>query len=199
MSLKNTNNMQRKPWPQRQESKKKALDHGQRSTTRTNSTKHAVANEYNDSPATKLVEYAKQLKIEKNLPNSLQAQSKRAQVALELIANSSRTLARATVAIKPCPKAVLLRDKNYRVAVASLPCYNCGIEGYSQAAHADAGKGMGIKTSDETCYPLCADREGVTGCHSAIGAGAAMSRDARREFEQAGAQWTRVKLGVTKG
>ena len=97
---------------------------------------------------------------------------------------------------KPNPKAVLMRDKGYRRAVASLPCFNCGVEDYSQAAHADEGKGMGIKSSDLTCYPLCADRPGVVGCHSAIGANAALSRKARREFEQAGAKWARVKLGV---
>ena len=105
-------------------------------------------------------------------------------------------VARCDVAIKPNPKAVLLRDKGYRRAVASLPCFNCGVEDYSQAAHADEGKGMGIKSSDDTCYPLCADRIGVVGCHSAIGANAALSRKARREFEQAGAKWARVKLGV---
>ena len=112
---------------------------------------------------------------------------------------SFAAVAQCDVAIKPCPKAVLLRDKDYRMAVASLPCFNCGVEGYSNAAHSDFGKGMGMKSSDATVYPLCADRPGVVGCHSAIGANAALSRDARREFEQAGAQWTRVKLGITKG
>ena len=28
-----------------------------------------------------------------------------------------------------------LRSEKYRRAVASLPCINCGIQGYSQAAH----------------------------------------------------------------
>ena len=63
-----------------------------------------------------------------------------------------------------------VRDKAYRRWVASLPCAHCGLEGHSQAAHADQGKGMGIKASDTECFPLCADRLGVQGCHSIIGA-----------------------------
>ena len=106
--------------------------------------------------------------------------------------------ARISVDIKPRPKAVLLRDKDYRMAVASLPCFNCGIEGYSQAAHADEGKGLGMKSSDSTVYPLCADRPGTEGCHSRIGAKGIFSREARREFEKAAAEWTRVQLGLSE-
>jgi hypothetical protein len=107
-------------------------------------------------------------------------------------------VARISTTIKPCPKAILLRDENYRRAVAILPCFNCGIEDYSQAAHADEGKGLGIKSSDETCYPLCADRPGVVGCHTLIGASGTYSREARREFEKQAAVWTRVKLGAAQ-
>lgn len=188
--------MNRKPWPQRQELKQKALDHGQLSTAFTKNTKYAVVKDSNDSAATKLVAYAKRLKIQKTGSKVALAQSIRALTAPVLVVNFNGTLARSSTAIKPCPKAVLLRDKSYRMAVASLPCFNCGVVGYSQAAHADFRKGMAIKSSDATAYPLCADRPGVQGCHSLIGAGAAMSRDARREFELAGAEWTRVKLGM---
>ena len=111
---------------------------------------------------------------------------------------SGGTPARISVEIKPNPKAVLLRDKDYRMAVASLPCFNCGIEGYSQAAHADEGKGLSMKSSDSTVYPLCADRPGVSGCHVLIGASGVYGREARREFEKQGAIWTRVQLGLSE-
>ena len=91
-------------------------------------------------------------------------------------------------------KTPLLRDKAYRKAVAGLPCFQCRIEGYSQAAHADEGKGLGMKSSDETCYPLCCDRPGIVGCHTKIGAMGVFSKEARRKFEQAGAEWTKQQL-----
>ncbi len=62
------------------------------------------------------------------------------------------------------PKAKIVRDKEYRRLVASLPCRACGIEGYSQAAHVPA-EGKGIKQSDDEIFPLCCDRPGVWGCH----------------------------------
>ena len=51
----------------------------------------------------------------------------------------------------------------YRRAVASLCCVNCGLEGRSQAAHANGieyGKGMGRKADDSAIFPLCADGPG---------------------------------------
>ena len=82
------------------------------------------------------------------------------------------------------PKSRPVRDKAYRRWVASLPCAHCGLEGHSQAAHADQGKGLGIKASDTECFPLCADRPGVRGCHSIIGSSGIFSRDERRDLEQ---------------
>ena len=75
------------------------------------------------------------------------------------------------------------RNEAYRRYVASLPCAHCGRPGPSQCAHSDQGKGMAMKTGDDTCFPLCADSPGFRGCHSSIGASAAYSRDARRELE----------------
>lgn len=86
----------------------------------------------------------------------------------------------------------LTRSRPYRMAVASLPCYRCGIHGYSQAAHADEGKGMGLKTDDLTCYPLCGARPDNSGCHEYVGRW--MLRDQRRGFEQAGAAWAQAEL-----
>ena len=42
-------------------------------------------------------------------------------------------------------KAAPVRSEAYRRAVASLPCINCGVPGYSQCAHSNSGKGAGIK------------------------------------------------------
>lgn len=60
------------------------------------------------------------------------------------------------------------QDEAYRRAVATLPCANCGIEGYSQAAHSNLpehGKGRGMKALDVYTFPLCATRPGINGCH----------------------------------
>jgi hypothetical protein len=68
----------------------------------------------------------------------------------------------------PQPKTEYVRDEGYRRFVASLPCFECGIQGFSQAAHsnlAGAGKGLSIKASDEFLFPLCCSRPGVLGCH----------------------------------
>lgn len=65
----------------------------------------------------------------------------------------------------PVEKGEYLRCEEYRRVVAGLPCIACGIVGSSQAAHANRGKGAGLKTDDRTCFPLCCDRPGVKGCH----------------------------------
>ena len=80
-------------------------------------------------------------------------------------------------------KSALVRSEAYRRAVASLPCKVCGIEGHSQAAHPNTGKGAGMKTDDRLCFPLCADRLGVQGCHSKFDQGAMFDRDSRRMLE----------------
>lgn len=90
------------------------------------------------------------------------------------------------------PKVPKVRSEPYRRYIASLPCYRCGVHGYSQAAHADEGKGMGIKTDDLTCYPLCSSRPGSIGCHYFVGRN--MERNERRGFEQAGAAWAQAEL-----
>jgi hypothetical protein len=76
-----------------------------------------------------------------------------------------------------------LRSEPYRRYVASLPCCICGVPGYSQAAHANTGKGMGLKACDTTLFPVCADRPGVRGCHSQLDQGALFTKPVRRELE----------------
>jgi len=63
------------------------------------------------------------------------------------------------------PKANPVRSEAYRRLVAALPCINCGVWMYSQAAHPPP-TGKGIKESDLDCFPLCCARPDITGCHA---------------------------------
>ena len=65
-------------------------------------------------------------------------------------------------------KAAPVRSEAYRRAVASLPCAYCGIEGYSQHAHENDGKGARLKVDDRRAMPLCCSRPGIEGCHVAF-------------------------------
>ena len=98
-------------------------------------------------------------------------------------------------AIVSLPKRPPVRDEAYRRLVAALPCAHCGKAGPSQCAHGDEGKGMGIKASDETCWPACADAPGRVGCHTLIGASGMFTRDMRRYLETKYAEQTRKALG----
>ncbi|MEJ5148973.1 hypothetical protein [Comamonas sp. MYb396] len=113
---------------------------------------------------------------------------------------SAPNYAPATDAAAPVEKGEFLRHEAYRRTVASLPCCACGIVGYSQAAHANHGKGAGLKTDDRTCFALCCDRPGVKGCHpkfdqyelypkaTAALVAEAWGADTRRKIEMKG-QW----------
>jgi hypothetical protein len=82
------------------------------------------------------------------------------------------------------PKENAVRSPRYLRIVASLPCAHCGIEGYSQAAHSDQGKGLAIKADDRYTYPACCSRPGVPGCHMQIGTLAMYDRQQRRDIER---------------
>lgn len=86
--------------------------------------------------------------------------------------------------VVPLPKSAPWRCEAYRRAVASLPCAHCRMEGRSQAAHSDEGKGLGIKASDATAVPLCADVPGRRGCHSLLGASGVFTQSQRRTLEK---------------
>lgn len=88
--------------------------------------------------------------------------------------------AQVSAAAVPVPKAAPVRSETYRRLVASLPCLLCGVEGFSQHAHGNAGKGMALKTCDLFAFPLCADRPGQRGCHSQLDQGALFPREVRR-------------------
>lgn len=90
----------------------------------------------------------------------------------------------ATTVHEAIEKENPVRSEAYRRAVASLPCKVCGIEGHSQAAHPNTGKGAGIKTDDRECFALCADRPGVRGCHPQFDQGAMFDRETRRMLEK---------------
>ena len=81
------------------------------------------------------------------------------------------------------PKASIVRSEAYRRFVAAQPCFGCGVEGFSQAAHANFGKGLGMKTSDLDTFPLCAPHWGVPGCHFLHDTCHEMTRDERRGLE----------------
>ncbi len=91
-------------------------------------------------------------------------------------------------------KAAPVRSEAYRRAVATLPCAICGVYGYSQAAHANQGKGIGMKACDLTCFPACGPRPGIQGCHAALDQGALFTKAVRRELEPVWAADTRRKL-----
>ncbi len=74
------------------------------------------------------------------------------------------------------------QNESYRRYVASKACFGCGIEGYSQCAHANGG-GMGTKRSDLDTFPLCATRPGHMGCHMQHDLCIGMHKHARRELE----------------
>jgi hypothetical protein len=92
----------------------------------------------------------------------------------------------------PAPKAPApVRDEPYRRWVASLPCFECRIAGYSNAAHPNTGKAKGAKLSDAACFPLCVDRPGVVGCHTRFDRYQLVPRSAMPEYERRALEWTR--------
>ncbi|WP_315534008.1 hypothetical protein [Delftia acidovorans] len=89
------------------------------------------------------------------------------------------------------PKAEILECEAYRRAVAALPCIWCGICGFSQHAHLNLGKGMGLKTDDRTGFPLCCTRPDIGGCHVAYDQYRLVDggREAHRDY---GLEWGRI-------
>lgn len=68
--------------------------------------------------------------------------------------------------MKSYPKILSWRSRPYRMFVAAQECFACGLEGRSQAAHENHGKGSRIKTGDDRTFPLCADQPSRVGCHT---------------------------------
>ena len=80
-------------------------------------------------------------------------------------------------------KAKTTRSRDYLRYVASHACFSCGLSGYSQAAHPNKGKGLGIKASDLDAFPLCSARPGHQGCHWMMDNTFDMTKAERRELE----------------
>ena len=96
------------------------------------------------------------------------------------------------------PKDRPWRCEAYRRLVASMPCLMCWVHGYSQAAHANTGKGMGTKASDYRVFPLCGPRFGEIGCHAAFDQGALFPKAERREWEEWAIDRTRA-MAIERG
>lgn len=72
------------------------------------------------------------------------------------------------------------RSEAWRRAVASLPCACCFREGMTQAAHPNhRNKGMGTKSDDCYCVPLCVE------CHRDFDQGSKWSKQEKREMMDA--------------
>lgn len=127
---------------------------------------------------------------EKRLENRAQAAMKSVAFRAPLIATTEML----STSAQPVPKTPPVRSEALRRAVASLPCAICGVYGYSQAAHANTGKGMGMKACDLTCFPACAPRPGEVGCHAKLDQGALFTKSARRELEPVWAADTQRRL-----
>ena len=90
-----------------------------------------------------------------------------------------------------------IESEPYRRLVAQLPCMWCGIEGYSQHAHLNLGKGLGMKTDDRTGFPLCCSRPGIEGCHVAYDNYRLLEsggREAHREYGLEAGRFTREQV-----
>lgn len=85
------------------------------------------------------------------------------------------------------PKSGSVRSEAYRRLVAARPCINCGIEGYSQHAHENNGKGMGLKVDDRRGMPLC--HVGANDCHGRFDRYELF--DSRAEHIAAGKRWSK--------
>lgn len=86
------------------------------------------------------------------------------------------------------PKDAPYRSEKLRRLVAMLPCINCGKQGPNQCAHANYGKGMGMKASDLDTFSLCPD------CHRRHDQGGELTKTARRQIEQRWVEETRAHL-----
>ncbi len=92
------------------------------------------------------------------------------------------------------PKENVAKSAAYEAAVRRLPCYRCGIVGFTQFCHTDEGKGQGIKTDVRLGWPGCRTREGEPGCHWFIGTSGTLPREEKRQFEEKAAAHTRAEV-----
>lgn len=100
--------------------------------------------------------------------------------------------------VVPVPKHAPIQHEGYMKAVRGLPCYRCGIVGFTQFCHADEGKGAALKTDCRRGWPGCGPHlvgnRMVPGCHYEVGSTGALGKAARRAFEEAAGQATRAAI-----
>jgi hypothetical protein len=98
--------------------------------------------------------------------------------------------------VTPMPKENAMQHEGYMAAVRKLSCRRCGWyrEGWMQFAHADQGKGMGIKTDCRLGSALCGPHDDILGCHWFVGTSGRMSKGGRREFEDYAGASTRAEI-----
>ena len=97
------------------------------------------------------------------------------------------------------PKQEPVQHQGYMDAVRRLPCYRCGVVGFTQFCHSDEGKGAGIKTDCREGWPGCGPHfiaPGVmdSGCHHYVGTSGRMGKVRRREFEAEASRNTRALI-----
>ena len=109
-----------------------------------------------------------QCQLEASREQRLAERAARTAVAMAKGMAQAVTMGPNTAQAAPVEKEKLLRSEPYRRLVAALPCIHCGIEGYSQHAHENAGKVKGMKADDRCAMPLCCTRPGIEGCHAAF-------------------------------
>lgn len=85
------------------------------------------------------------------------------------------------------PKISRLRSEKHRRNVSQLACVCCGREGPSQVAHANFGKGMGLKACDTQTFPMCPD------CHRYHDT-SGIPKEKRRQLEVVYVDRTRAEL-----
>lgn len=97
----------------------------------------------------------------------------------------------------PVPKAPKpVRDEPYRRLVAQLPCFQCRVEGHTQAAHPNAGKTHGVKLDDDKCFPMCT--VSAKDCHGHYDRYELVKHDDMPAYERKAYVWTVLEL-VARG
>lgn len=92
------------------------------------------------------------------------------------------------VTLQLVPKEEPRQHHGYMNLVRAMACMHCGKPPRSDFAHADQGKGIGIKTDCRRGFPLC------RACHHLIGSTGQLGREERRRIEAEYASRTRAQI-----
>jgi hypothetical protein len=97
------------------------------------------------------------------------------------------------------PKENASQSGAYMAAVRKLACRRCTYQPpvgqpRNQFAHADQGKGKGIKTDVREGASLCGPHDGQPGCHWLVGTSGQIPKEERRLLEKSYAASTRAEI-----